>query len=102
MLQCVHTLWTLASSLRFQARDVAPCWIPKNSDMNRRLIDTECRQVCEGTGDAVLERDGRGGEGGTVAERERTAPQAKPLAGRGFGASAPNYSKQYLDKELML
>ena len=25
---------------------------------------------------------------------ERTAPQAKPPAGRGFGGSAPNYSKQ--------
>ena len=30
------------------------------------------------------------------------APQAKPPAGRGFGGSAPNYSKQNLDKDLML
>ena len=29
-----------------------------------------------------------------LAERERMAPQAKPPAGRGFGGSAPNYSKQ--------
>ena len=36
-----------------------------------------------------------------VAERERTAPQAKPPAGRGFGSSAPNYSKQNLNKVSM-
>jgi hypothetical protein len=40
---------------------------------------------------------------GRLAERERTAPQAKPPAGREFGCSAPtyNYSKQNPDKEFM-
>ena len=34
-----------------------------------------------------------------LAERERTAPQAKPPAGWGFGGRAPNYSsKQYLNE----
>ena len=32
----------------------------------------------------------------SLAERERMAPQAKPPAGRRFGSSAPNYSKQNL------
>ena len=32
-----------------------------------------------------------------LAERERTAPQAKLPAGRGFRGSAPNYSKQNPD-----
>ena len=47
-------------------------------NMHRRLIDTECGKVCEGTGDAVLERDGLGRRRGhrRLAERERTAPQA--------------------------
>ena len=30
------------------------------------------------------------------------APQAKPPTGRGFGGNAPNYTKQNLDKDLML
>ena len=92
----------------FQARGVEPWRIPK---FNRRLIDTECRQVCEGTGDAVLEGDSpatpgskeNGGRGGTVSQAAPLAvPNAKPPAGRGYGGSSPNYIKQNLDKEFML
>ena len=69
--------------LRFQARDVAPWWIP---ELYRRLIDTECRQVCEGTGDAVLEGDAPATPGSKVwgwghrrfAKRKRTVTHAKP------------------------
>ena len=78
--------------------------------MNPRLIDTECRKVCEGTGDAVLEGDApatpdlkENGGGGTASKAAPLAvPNAKPPAGRGYGGSGPNYIKQNLDKEFML
>jgi hypothetical protein len=38
--------------------------------------------------------DGKAEFQGGVAERERTATQAKPLAGRKYGGSAPNFSKR--------
>ena len=68
--------------------------------MNPRLIDTECRQVCEGTGDAVLEGDAPatpgskengGGGGGTASLAAPLAvPHTKPPAGRGYAGSGPN------------
>ena len=75
-----------------------------------RLIETECRQVCELQYTKTVHRDEtykahrrfrarkRGGHR-RLAKRERQAPQAKPPAGWGFGGRAPNYnSKQNLDE----
>ena len=80
--------------------------------MMRRLIYTECRQVCELQTDtnntqrrnlqsAPAIPGAKEGEGGhrRLTKRERQAPQAKPPAGWGFGGRAPNYnSKQNLDE----
>ena len=100
----------ISSSLRSHARDVAPWWILKYGNMIRRLIDTDFRQVYELQHHTNSAQRGKlqsapalpGSKemgGGTVSQ---AAPHAKPPAGRGYGGSAPNHSKQNLDTEFML
>ena len=66
-----------------------------NSIINMmRRYDTECRQVLRTARTQTVQSE--------KTCCSQMAPQAKPPAGRGFGGSAPNYSKQNLDKDLML